>query len=250
MIGRSALLTGTSSGIGRATAIAFGRERANVVLASRTRDRDEATAELVRAAGGTALVVPTDISQPDEVRRAVDAVVEAYGRLDCAVNNAAIVGAPATTATQDEDEWSRVIETNLTGTWLCLKYELRQMLEQQGGGSIVNVASAGGLVAAPGMPAYSASKAGVIGITRTAAVENAAMGIRVNALCPGPVETSMTLAMAELGGPSAADMAQVIPARRVGQPEEIAATALFLCSDAAAFITGVALAADGGMVAG
>jgi NAD(P)-dependent dehydrogenase (short-subunit alcohol dehydrogenase family) len=250
LAGRSALLTGTSSGIGRAIAVAFAAAGARVVLASRTRAGDEETARLVREAGGEALVISTDISQVDDVRRAVAAAVDAYGGLDCAVNNAARVGPPATTATQAEAEWEATIATNLTGTWLCLKYELQQMLAQGRGGAIVNVASAGGLVAAPGMPAYSASKAGVIGLTRTAAVENAAAGVRVNALCPGPVETPMTLAMAELGGPSAADMAQFIPARRVAQPEEIAAAAVFLCSSGASFITGVALAADGGMVAG
>jgi NAD(P)-dependent dehydrogenase (short-subunit alcohol dehydrogenase family) len=248
--GRSAVLTGTSSGIGRATAVAFARAGARVVLASRTRSLDEETAELVREAGGEALVVTTDISRSAEVRRAIQAAVDAYGRLDCAVNNASRIGDPATTADQSEEDWDATIATNLTGTWLCMKYELQQMLAQGDGGSIVNVASGGGLVAAPGMPAYSASKAGVIGVTRTAAVEHASLNIRINALCPGPVETTMTLAMADRGGPSAADVAQFLPMRRVGQPEEIAAAAVFLCSDGASFITGAALPADGGMVAG
>jgi NAD(P)-dependent dehydrogenase (short-subunit alcohol dehydrogenase family) len=247
--GRAALLTGTSSGIGRATAVAFARAGAAVVLASRSRELDEETAEMARAAGGTAVVVTTDITRVEDVRRAVLATVEAFGRLECAVNNAGRVGSPASTATQDEAEWDATVATNLTGTWLCMKYELQQMLAQGRGGAIVNVASAGGLMAAPGMPAYSASKAGVIGLTRTAAVENAVSAIRINALCPGPVETTMTREMARRGGPSAADMAQFIPVRRVAQPEEIAAAALFLCSDAASFITGAVLPADGGMVA-
>jgi NAD(P)-dependent dehydrogenase (short-subunit alcohol dehydrogenase family) len=247
--GRVALLTGTSSGIGRATAIAFARAGAQVTLASRSHELDEETAALVRAAGGTALVVTADITLVGDVRRAVSATVDAYGRLDCAVNNAGRVGTPASTATQDEADWEATVATNLTGTWLCVKYELQQMLAQGTGGSIVNVASAGGLMAVPGMPAYSASKAGVIGLTRTAAVENAPAGIRVNALCPGPVETTMTREMARLGGPSAEDMAAFIPMKRVAQPAEIAAAALFLCSDAASFITGATLPADGGMVA-
>jgi NAD(P)-dependent dehydrogenase (short-subunit alcohol dehydrogenase family) len=248
--GKAAMVTGSSSGIGRAIAIRFALEGAHVVLASRTTAGDEETALLVREAGGEAVVVPTDICDPVQVQRAVDATVSTFGRIDCAVNNAARVGMPASTATQTIDEWEATIRTNLTGTWLCMRAQLNAMLAAGTAGSIVNTASAGGLVGAPTMPAYSASKAAVIGITRTAALEYAKQGIRVNAICPGPVETPMTVAMAQAGGPSAADIAQFIPLGRPGSVEDIAAAVAFLSSDQARFITGVALPADGGMVAG
>jgi NAD(P)-dependent dehydrogenase (short-subunit alcohol dehydrogenase family) len=248
--GKAAMLTGTSSGIGRAIAIRFALEGANVVLASRTTAGDEETARLVRAAGGEAFVIPTDIREPAQVQRAVDATVSNFGAIDCAVNNAARVGAPASTATQTIEDWEATVRTNLTGTWLCMRAQLNAMLAAGTAGSIVNTASAGGLVGAPTMPAYSASKAGVIGITRTAALEFAKQGIRVNAICPGPVETPMTLAMAAAGGPSAADVAQFIPVGRPGRVEDIAAAAAFLSSDHAGFITGIAMPVDGGLVAG
>jgi NAD(P)-dependent dehydrogenase (short-subunit alcohol dehydrogenase family) len=247
---KAAMLTGTSSGIGRAIAIRFAIEGANVVLASRTTAGDEETARLVRASGGEAVVVPTDITDPEQVQRAVEATVSNFGRIDCAVNNAARVGLPASTATQTIEEWEATLHTNLTGTWLCMRAQLNAMLAGGLRGSIVNTASAGGLVGAPTMPAYSASKAGVLGLTRTAALEFAKSGIRVNAICPGPVETPMTLAMAEAGGPSAADVAQFIPMGRPGAVEDVASVAAFLSSDDARFITGVALPVDGGMVAG
>ena len=248
--GKAAILIGTSSGIGRAIAVRFAREGAKVVLASRTTAGDQETSRLVREAGGEAVVVPTDICHPDQVERAVDVAVSTFGRLDCAVNNAARVGAPASTATQSLEEWDATVRTNLTGTWLCMRAELNAMLSAGNGGSIVNTASAGGLVGAPTMPAYSATKAGILGITRTAALEYAKQGIRVNAICPGPVETPMTLAMADAGGPSAADIAQFIPIGRPGAVEDIASVAAFVSSDDARFITGVALPVDGGMVAG
>jgi NAD(P)-dependent dehydrogenase (short-subunit alcohol dehydrogenase family) len=248
--GKAAMLTGTSSGIGRAIAVRFAVEGAKVVLASRTTAGDEETARLVRDAGGTAVVVPTDITDPDQVQRAVDETLSHFGQIDCAVNNAARVGVPASTATQTLEEWEATVRTNLTGTWLCMRAQLNAMLAAGNGGSIVNTASAGGLVGAPTMPAYSATKAGVLGITRTAALEFATSGIRVNAICPGPVETPMTLAMAQAGGPSAADVAQLIPMGRPGAVQDIASVAAFLSSDDACFITGVALPVDGGMVAG
>jgi NAD(P)-dependent dehydrogenase (short-subunit alcohol dehydrogenase family) len=248
--GKSAMLTGTSSGIGRAIAIRFGEEGANVVLASRRADEDEETARLVRKAGAEAVVVTTDITDPDQVQRALDETISGFGGIDCAVNNAAMVGEPATTASQSIEQWRRVVDTNLTGTWLCMRAQLNAMLAAGKGGSIVNTASAGGLVAAPTMPAYSASKAGIMGITRTAAIEFAKERIRVNAICPGPTETPMTLAMAEAGGPSAADMAQFIPLGRTATVKEQASAAVYLSSDDAGFITGIALPVDGGMAAG
>jgi NAD(P)-dependent dehydrogenase (short-subunit alcohol dehydrogenase family) len=248
--GKSALVVGSSSGIGRAIAVRFGREGARVALASRTTAGDEETARLVREAGGEALVVPTDIAVREDPQRAVDATVEAFGGLDCAVNNAARIGEPTLVGDGSLEDWDTTIQTNLTGTWLCMRAELAAMVAGGSGGAIVNIASAGGLVGAPMMGAYSASKAGVIGLTRTAALEYAKQRIRVNAVCPGPVETPMTIAMGERGGPTAADMAQFIPIGRVGDPDEVAAAVAFLCSDAGAFTIGVALPVDGGMVAG
>jgi NAD(P)-dependent dehydrogenase (short-subunit alcohol dehydrogenase family) len=207
------------------------------------------TAELIREAGAEAIAIPADISLSADVLRMVELTIAAFGRLDYAVNNAARVGQPATAADQSEEEWEATLRTNLTGTWLCMKAEIKAMRQGGEGGSIVNVASGGGLVAAPMMPAYSASKAGVIGITRTAAVELATEGIRVNAVCPGPVETPMTIAMSAAGGPSAADFAAAIPARRVGAPEEIAATISFLCTDGSAYVTGAAIPVDGAFTA-
>jgi NAD(P)-dependent dehydrogenase (short-subunit alcohol dehydrogenase family) len=248
--GKAALVVGSSSGIGRAIAVRFASEGASVALASRTTAGDEETARLVREAGGEALIIPTDITVREEPERAVQAAVSRFGRLDCAVNNAARIGAPAPSAEQTLDEWDLTIRTNLTGTWLCMRAEISAMLATGSGGSIVNIASGGGLIGVPMMGAYTASKAGVLGLTRTAALEYAKAGIRVNAICPGPVETPMTIAMGQAGGPTAADMAQFIPIGRPGEPEEIAAAAVYLCSDAAAFTIGVALPVDGGMVAG
>jgi NAD(P)-dependent dehydrogenase (short-subunit alcohol dehydrogenase family) len=247
--GKVGLVTGASSGIGRATAVELARRGARVAVISRNETLLAETAELVRETGAEALAIPADISLSADVLRMVELTIAAFGRLDYAVNNAARVGLPATAADQSEEEWEATLRTNLTGTWLCMKAEIKAMRQGGEGGSIVNVASGGGLVAAPMMPAYSASKAGVIGITRTAAVELATEGIRVNAVCPGPVETPMTIAMSAAGGPSAADFAAAIPARRVGAPEEIAATISFLCTDGSAYVTGAAIPVDGAFTA-
>lgn len=247
--GKVGLVTGASSGIGRATAVELAHRGARVAVISRNETLLAETAELIREAGAEAIAIPADISLSADVLRMVELTIAAFGRLDYAVNNAARVGQPATAADQSEEEWEATLRTNLTGTWLCMKAEIKAMRQGGEGGSIVNVASGGGLVAAPMMPAYSASKAGVIGITRTAAVELATEGIRVNAVCPGPVETPMTIAMSAAGGPSAADFAAVIPARRVGTPEEIAATISFLCTDGSAYVTGAAIPVDGAFTA-
>ena len=244
-----ALVVGSSSGIGRAIAVRLAAEGATVALASRTTVGDEETAALVREVGGEALIVPTDISVLGDPERAVAATIEAFGRLDCAVNNAARVGSPALTAEQSLEDWEATLRTNLTGTWLCMRAEITAMLGGGAGGSIVNIASAGGLIGVPMMGAYSASKAGLVGLTRSAALEYAKTGIRINAVCPGPVETPMTIAMGEAGGRTAADMAQHIPIGRAGHAEEIAAAVAFLCSDGAAFTIGIAMPVDGGMVA-
>ena len=184
------LITGGSVGIGRATALAFAREGARVVVADILADEGAETVRLVAAQGGTALFVPCDVSQAEQVRALIARTVEAYGRLDCAFNNAGMEGQVAATADCDEDNWDCVIAVNLTGVWLCMKHELRQMLRQKGG-AIVNTSSVAGVVAERGFPAYAAAKGGVLQLTRTAAVEYAGAGIRINAVCPGVIMTPM-----------------------------------------------------------
>lgn len=251
--GKVALVTGGASGIGRASALAMQREGARLVIA----DTDEAggreTVALAIAGGGEAIFVHADVTSGESVAAMVARTVQTYGRLDCAFNNAGIsgigIGEPAAAMTADypDERWHRVLAINLTGVWLCMKHEIRQMLTQ-GQGSIVNTASIAGLVALRNASAYVASKHAVVGITKTAAVEYAQRGIRVNAVCPGYIETPMT-------APGRADptrMGQMLaqePIGRLGQPEEVAQAVLWLFSDAASFVTGHAMAVDGGLVA-
>jgi len=246
--GRVVLVTGASSGIGRAIAVAFGRQGAKVVVTGRRQTQTEETAALVQAAGGEGLAVVGDCSKPADVQRMVTATVTAFGRLDCAVNNAGIEGGKAfvPTADYDEDIWDEVIAINLTGVFLCMKYEIRQML-MQGGGAIVNMSSVAGLIGTRIGIGYGASKHGVIGATRAAAMEYAAQNIRVNAVCPGVVRTEMTerafLHDEQLG----AAMTARHPIGRLGTTEEVAAAVLWLCSGASSFTTGHALPVDGGL---
>lgn len=243
-----ALVTGGSTGIGRATAVAFAREGARVVVADVNQAEGEETVSRIRAAGGEALFVRADVSRSAEVKALVERTLATYGRLDCAFNNAGIEGVMIPTVECTEENWDRVIAVNLTSAFLCMKHELAHMLKV-GRGSIVNCASIAGLVGFPNAPAYVASKHGMVGLTRTAALETAKSGIRVNAICPGVVRTPM-VDRATHGDPAieAAFVASQ-PIGRMGNPEEIASAVLFLCSDAASFITGQAIAADGGWVA-
>lgn len=248
LTGKVALVTGGSTGIGRASALTFAREGAKVVVADVVVDKAEETVQLIKEAGGDARFVKTDVTQAAEVEALVQQVVDTYGRLDCAHNNAGIEGAVATTAEYKEEDWDRVIQVNLTGVWLCMKYEIPQMLKQ-GGGAIVNTASGAGLVGAPGMPAYVASKHGVVGLTKTAALEYAKSGIRVNSMCPGVIETPM---VERLTGGNPGMMEGFVanhPIGRAGRPQEIAESVVWLCSDAASFVTGHAMAVDGGITA-
>jgi NAD(P)-dependent dehydrogenase (short-subunit alcohol dehydrogenase family) len=207
---------------------------------------------MIQAAGGTAMFVKADVSQGNEVERMVKLAVETYGRLDCAFNNAGIQGDLAQTAECSEENWHRIIAINLTGVWLCMKHAIPFMM-QRGSGAIVNTASNFGLVGSNGMPAYTASKHGVLGLTKTAALEYAKAGIRINAVCPGPTQTPLVDNLLRQQPQRADQIVAAILARepvgRMGRPEEVAEAVVWLCSEAASFVTGIALAVDGGYVA-
>jgi len=249
--GKVALVTGGGSGIGRATALAFARAGAKVVVSDVNAGGGEATVDHVKQVGGQATFVAADVTQAGEVAALVARTVEICGRLDYAFNNAGISSAalvPDGTPIHDypEEAWDRLIDINLKGVWLCMKYELPQML-RQGGGAIVNAASIMGLVGGANF-AYNASKHGVVGLTKSAALFYAAQSIRVNAVCPGYVRTPMTERI--WSDPERArEIAARHPMGRFGTAEEVAETVVWLCSDAASFVTGVALPVDGGYVA-
>ena len=243
-----ALVTGAGSGIGRATALVFAREGAKVVVADIVVEGGQETVQQIEAAGGEAIFVKADVSQAADVEALIAKTVETYGRLDCAFNNAGIEGSVKPTIDCTEEEFDRTIAVNLTGVWLCMKYEIQQMLSQ-GGGTIVNTASAAGLVGFPGLPDYVASKHGVVGLTKTAALEYAKSGIRVNAVCPGVIQTPMVERGAQLS-PGFDELAvSMEPVGRFGQPAEVGEAVVWLCSDAASFVTGIPMQVDGGLVA-
>ena len=246
--GKAALVTGGGSGLGRASSITLARAGATVTVAVVNEDGGKETAALVyEEAGGDAEFVRADVTRPDDVAAMVDQAVARWGHLDCALNNAGMTGISASTADYELDDWNRAIALNLTGVFLCLKYELPAMLER--GGSIVNMASGAGLVGFPGLPAYVASKHGVVGLTRDAALEYASQGVRINAICPGSTRTPMLEGF--MGGDEQVErmMTRAVPLGRLGRPDEIAEAVVWLCSDAASFVVGHALAVDGGSVA-
>jgi len=242
------LITGGSSGIGRAAALAFARAGAKIVLGNRRLAEGDETVKLVKEQGGDATLVKTDVTKPAEVEALVGKTVETYGRLDCAFNNAGTIGVMARTAECTEENWDYIINLNLKGVWLCMKHEILQMLKQ-GGGAIVNNASVAGMVGLRGGPAYSASKGGVIQLTRTAALEYSRKGIRVNAVCPGYVLTPMTEEHLKTNPEHEAQIKKYQPLGRLGTAQEIAEAVVWLCSDAASFITGHPLVIDGGSLA-
>jgi NAD(P)-dependent dehydrogenase (short-subunit alcohol dehydrogenase family) len=240
-----AVITGGSSGIGRATALAFAAEGARVAIGARRLAEGEETARLIREQGGDAIFVETDVRHSAQVGRLVETAVDRWGRLDCAFNNAGVEG-PVFTLTADypEDAWNEVIAINLTGIFLSMKHEIPHLLKQ--GGAIVNMSSLAGLVGGHVGSAYFASKHGVVGLTKAAAIEYAKSGLRVNAVCPAVIETDMaSRAFSEMWD----RIIEMHPIGRVGTPQEVADAVVWLCSDRASFITGHALPIDGGFVA-
>lgn len=245
--GKIALITGAGAGIGRATALKFAEEGAKVVLSDVNVKGGEETADQIKKAGGEGIFVKADISQSKEVKALVGKTVETYGRLDCACNIAGILGSTAPLVEQTEADFDRVVAVNQRGTFLCLQAEIEQMLKN-GGGAIANVASVAGLVGNAGISPYVASKHAVNGLTKTAALEYAQQGIRVNAVCPGGVETDMIQSF--LSEEFTEEMLNGMhPIGRIGQPKEIAELMVWLCSDRASFMTGSIVPIDGGFVA-
>ena len=241
MDGESTIVTGASGGIGRAVARRFAAEGASVVVADVVEETGNETVELIEDEGGEAMFVQTDVTSDDDVAAMVDAAVENYGGLDAVHNNAGILTGFGPLTDLDESDWDTLLDVNLKGVWLGLKHEVPAMLED-GGGAIVNTASEAGLVGFPGISNYVASKHGVVGLTRTAGLEYADQGIRVNAVCPGPIETPMT---DDPAVDSAAEEENT-PMSRMGQPEEVANAVAWLCSDEASFVTAHPLSVDGG----
>ncbi len=246
--GKVALVTGGSSGIGRATALCFAKHGARVVVADVDDKGSLETLSMITDTGGQAVFVKTDVTKAADVEGMVNKAVETYGRLDCAYNNAGIEGATASIVDLDERDWDRVIDVNLKGVWLCLRYQISQMLKQDGG-AIVNTASIMGLIGGTNDCGYGASKHGVAGLTKTAAIEYARQGIRVNAVCPGTIDTPMARRIAVDNAEAEKSLIERHPIGRVGQPEEIAETVVWLCSDAASFVTGHMMSVDGGYIA-
>jgi NAD(P)-dependent dehydrogenase (short-subunit alcohol dehydrogenase family) len=248
--GRVAMVTGGSAGIGLATALAFAREGARVMIGSRDRGRGEEAVERIRATGATAEFQATDIAVPSQIEALMAACLQRFGRLDCAFNNAAFGGSGELAADISDDDFAQTVAVNLRGVWLCMKYEIKQMLVQAGGGAIVNMSSVDGLTGSPNGAAYSASKHGVDGLTKSAAIEYGPAGIRINAVCGGGFATEM------LAHGYGHDLAWVeryrrpaVPLGRLGRPEECAEAVVWLCSASASYVTGVCLPVDGGLLA-
>jgi NAD(P)-dependent dehydrogenase (short-subunit alcohol dehydrogenase family) len=247
--GKVVIVTGGTSGIGREAAVLFAKQGAKVVVAGRREVEGEETMALIRAEGGEGMFVKTDVAKTGDVQALVQKTVEKFGSLDIAFNNAGIEGAWIPIVDQSEDDWDSTININLKGVWLCLKYEIRQMLKQGTGGAICNMSSVAGWMGSAGAATYCASKHGVIGLTKSAALETARQGIRVNAVCPAVIETPMGERI--FGAPEMRKYALGLhPIGRFGTPMEIAEAVVWMCSDKASFMTGQSLILDGGLLAG
>ena len=242
------LVTGAASGIGQATAFDFAEKGAKVVISDTDSKKGEESAALIQKKGGEALFIKCDISQESDVQKLIQEITKKYGRLDIAFNNAGIEGAQASTHECTNENWDKVISINLKGTWLCMKYEIAQMLKQ-GRGAIVNCSSIAGLVGFQGSPAYVASKHGIIGLTQTAALEYAQKNIRINSVCPGVIHTSMIDRYTHGDKKLENELCANEPMGRMGLPQEIASAVLWLSSSGASFVTGHSLTVDGGWVA-
>jgi len=243
-----ALITGGSFGIGRATAIAFAQRGAKVVIADWIEDNENETLKQVKATGSEGIFVQCDVSKINDVKALIDKCITTYNRLDYAFNNAGIEGIQAITHECTEENWDKTINVNLKGIWLCMKMEIDQMLKS-GVGTIVNCSSVAGLVGFERLPAYVASKHAIIGLTKTAGLEYATKGIRVNAVCPGVIHTAMIDRLTGKDKEAEKQFTALEPLGRMGSPEEVAEAVVWLCSDASSFVTGIALPVDGGFIA-
>lgn len=240
-------ITGASTGIGRATALQFGESKAKVMVADINTDAGLQTAQLITEQGGTAEFIKCDVAKESDVKAAIEKTVKAFGGLDYAFNNAGIEGHMSPTADCTTEHWNQTLAVNLSGVWHCMKYEIPEMLKR-GGGSIVNCASIAGLVGFQGASAYVASKHAVVGLTKTAALDYAKSKIRINAICPGVIHTPMIDRATRDNPQMLAILTNAAPIGRMGQPKEISESVIWLCSDAASFVTGQAIAVDGGWV--
>jgi NAD(P)-dependent dehydrogenase (short-subunit alcohol dehydrogenase family) len=248
-VGKVALVTGGGSGIGRATSLAFAKKGAKVVIAGRTREKIVETQEMIKNLGGEAIAVQADVSAEEQVREIIQTTIDQFGRIDFACNAAGIGGKLAPTADVTEEDFDRTLAINLKGVWLCMKYQIRQMLKQ-GSGAIVNISSINGLDGTPNAAIYSASKSGVISLTKSAALEYAKSNIRINAVCPGAVHTPMLEQVFNITGVTPSQYESKIPMNRIGDPNDIAHSVTWLCSDEASYITGHIMVIDGGVSAG
>lgn len=243
-----ALVTGGSFGIGQATAIAFAQRGARVAIADWLEDKEGVALRQIKESGGEGIFIQCDVSKPADVKAMIEKTIATYGRLDYAFNNAGIEGMQAPVHECTEENWDKTIGINLKGVWLCMKAEIPEMLKQ-GGGAIVNCASVAGLNGFAGLPAYVASKHGIVGLTKTAALENAKAGIRVNAVCPGVIHTAMIDRITGKDKEVEKSFVSLEPVNRMGKPEEVAEAVIWLCSGGASFITGHAMTVDGGFTA-